>query len=436
MTKQKKTQIVVVGGGAGGLPLVRKLGAHYNQDEYDIILIDKSRSHIWKPLLHEVAAGSLDANLDEIGYGGHGVRWGYRFFYGSLKTIDRENKRVITAAYIDESGKEIISEHQIRYDYLVLAYGGVSNDFGISGVREHCMFLEDRSQAEIFRQKLLNECLRVSHLVSQGKDAFVDICIIGGGATGVELAAELYNAAQGLRYYGLEVFDESRLRVSLLEAGPRILPALPEHLALAAHKELELLGVDVRVNTTVSSVDAKHVHTQDGMSITAELKLWAAGVKGRTIEDGLDGLSLNRNNQIEVRNTLQSVDDNHIFAMGDCCACPQQDGRLVPPRAQSANQMASTVFHNISSMISGKPLKSFVYRDKGSLVSLSRFSTIGSLMGNLVGGSMAIDGRLARFAYMSLYRLHLITVHGWIKGLILIAIGHANQVIRPKLKLH
>lgn len=318
----------------------------------------------------------------------------------------------------------------------MLAYGGVSNDFGISGVREHCMFLEDRSQAEIFRQKLLNECLRVSHLVSQGEDAFVDICIIGGGATGVELAAELYNAAQGLRYYGLEVFDESRLRVSLLEAGPRILPALPEHLALAANKELELLGVDVRVNTTVSSIDAKHVHTQDGMSISAELKLWAAGVKGRTIEDGLDGLSLNRNNQVEVRNTLQSVDDNHIFAMGDCCACPQQDGRLVPPRAQSANQMASTVFHNVSSMISGKPLKSFVYRDKGSLVSLSRFSTIGSLMGNLVGGSMAIDGRLARFAYMSLYRLHLITVHGWIKGLILIAIGHANQVIRPKLKLH
>ena len=156
----KKTQIVVVGGGAGGLPLVRKLGAHFGRERYDIILIDRSRSHIWKPLLHEVAAGSLDANMDEIGYGGHGVRWGYRFFYGSLESIDREGKKVITAPFIDDDGREIVARHTIRYDYLVLAYGGVSNDFGVQG--ENCLFLENRDQAEVFRQKLLNECFRVS----------------------------------------------------------------------------------------------------------------------------------------------------------------------------------------------------------------------------------------------------------------------------------
>lgn len=432
----KKTQIVVVGGGAGGLPLVRKLGAYFGREHYDIILIDRSRSHIWKPLLHEVAAGSLDANMDEIGYGGHGVRWGYRFFYGSLESIDRTNRRVITAPFVDEDGREIVARHSIRYDYLVLAYGGVSNDFGIPGVRENCLFLENRDQAEVFRQKLLNECFRASHLAESGQEASVRICIVGGGATGVELAAELYNAAHGLRDYGLEVFDESRLKVTLLEAGPRILPALPEDLAQAAHEELEALGVDVRVNTMVDGIDEAGVSIKDGERIEAELRVWAAGVKGGSIAGSLDGLELNRNNQILVRPTLQTTVDDRVFALGDCCSCPQEDGKPVPPRAQSANQMAVTAFRNIRALIAGREPEPFVYRDKGSLVSLSRFSTVGSLMGNLVGGRMAIEGRLARLAYMSLYRLHLITVHGWLKGLALIVVGHVNQVIRPRLKLH
>jgi NADH dehydrogenase len=98
--------------------------------------------------------------------------------------------------------------------------------------------------------------------------------------------------------------------------------------------------------------------------------------------------------------------------------------------------MAVTAFRNIRALIAGKPLQPFVYRDKGSLVSLSRFSTVGSLMGNLVGGRMAIEGRLARMVYLSLYRMHLVGIHGWIKGVTLIVIGHVNQVVRPRLKLH
>ena len=433
---EKKTQIVVVGGGAGGLPLVRKLGAHFGRDDYDIILVDRSRSHIWKPLLHEVAAGSLDANMDEVGYGGHGVRWGYRFFFGSLESIDRENRRVITAPFIDADGRQIVDRHAIRYDYLVLAYGGVSNDFGIPGVREHCLFLENRQQAEIFRQKLLNECLRASHLAEAGQDARVRICIVGGGATGVELAAELYNAAKGLRDYGLEVFDERQLEVTLLEAGPRILPALPEELAQAAHDELTALGVDVRVGTMVEGIDADGVRIKGDERIAADLRVWAAGVKGGSIDGSLDGLELTNSNQIRVRATLQTTVDNRVFAIGDCCSCPGEDGKPVPPRAQSANQMAVTAFRNIRALIEGRAPEPFVYRDKGSLVSLSRFSTVGSLMGNLIGGRMAIEGRLARLAYMSLYRLHLLTVHGWLRGLALILVGRVNQVIRPRLKLH
>ncbi|MCR9257541.1 MAG: NAD(P)/FAD-dependent oxidoreductase [Alphaproteobacteria bacterium] len=435
----KKTQIVVVGGGAGGLPLARKLGAKYGRDRHDIILVDRFRSHIWKPLLHEVAAGSLDANLDEVGYGGHGHRWGYRFFYGSLESIDRENRQVITAPFIDERGKEVLARHRIRYDYLVLAYGGTSNDFGIPGVRENCLFLENRNQAEVFRQRLLNECFRVSLQTESGrdKDAAVRICIVGGGATGVELAAELFNAAKGLRDYGLEVFDESSLEVTLLEAGPRILPALPQKLADAARAELEALGVAVLTNTTVTKVDEQGVHTKDGYRIEADLRLWAAGVRGADIQGSLDGLEVNRSNQIVVGPTLQSKTDERIYAIGDCCSyIPEGADRPIPPRAQAASQMAITAYENLVAQMEDRPLKPFVYRDRGSLVSLSSFSTVGSLMGNLIGGRMAIEGRLARFAYNSLYRLHLLNVHGMIKGALMIALGHVNQVIRPKLKLH
>ena len=438
MTKARKTQIVVVGGGAGGLELATRLGDRLGRDAFDVILVEKNRTHIWKPLLHEVAAGSLDANLDEVGYRSHGHAWGYRFFYGVMEGVDRESRHVLIAPIKDEDGREIMGRHRIRYDYLVLAVGSVSNDFGTKGVTEHCIFLDSRLQADRFRTKLLNHCLRVSRSVSgdPASDAVVQVDIVGGGATGVELAAELYNSAAELRHYGLEVFDESRLKVTLIEAGPRILPALPEDLAKAAHQELEALGVRVLTGEQVVEATADGMITNSGEFIRADLRVWAAGVKGPDMLGAL-GLETVRGNQLVVKPTLQTTRDERIFAIGDCAwFVPQGQTRPVPPRAQAAHQMAAIAYRNIRAMIAGKKLKDFVYRDHGSLVSLSHFSTVGSLMGNLIGGRMAIEGRLARFVYVSLYRMHLIAIHGWLKGLALIAVGHVNHIIRPKLKLH
>lgn len=433
----RKTQIVVVGGGAGGLELVRRLGAKYGRKDHDIILVDRNLSHIWKPLLHEVAAGSLDANLDEVGYRGHCARWGYRFFQGSLESIDRDAKTIRLAPVLNERGEELIGGHTIRYDILVLALGSVSNDFGVPGVTEHCIFLDSREQADRFRTMLLNQCLRVSRAMMADPDADerVRIAIVGAGATGVELAAELYNSAAGLKYYGLEVFDEDRLNVTLIEAGPRILPALPEKLADAARKELEALGVDVRESMQVARAERNALVTSDEERIEADLMVWAAGVKAADFLSEL-GLKTTPRNQIVVTETLQSVSDPNIFALGDCAFYAPEEGPPVPPRAQAAHQMAATVFDNIARLQQGKPLRTFVYRDKGSLVSLSRFSTVGSLMGNLIGGAMAIEGRLARFIYTSLYRLHLLGIHGWWKGLWLMLVGRVNRIVRPKLKLH
>ncbi|MBV7259613.1 NAD(P)/FAD-dependent oxidoreductase [Erythrobacter crassostreae] len=434
----RKTQIVVVGGGAGGLALVRKLGAKFGRKQHDIILVDQNLSHIWKPLLHEVAAGSLDANLDEVGYRGHCYKWGYRFFQGSLSGIDRGERTISLAPVHDDKGNEVIAGHTIRYDYLVLAVGSISNDFGVPGVKEHCIYLDSRDQADIFRTKLLNNCLRVSRAMMANPDANeqVKIAIVGAGATGVELAAELYNAAGALRHYGLEVFDESRLKVTLLEAGPRILPALPEKLAGAARHELNELGVIVQTDTQVIKARPRTLFTSAGEELDADLIVWAAGVKGAEFLGSL-GLETNRRNQIIVHGTMQTLDDDRIFALGDCASyTPEGEDMPIPPRAQAAHQMAGTVFKNIVRSIKGKPLKTFVYEDKGSLISLSRFSTVGSLMGNLVGGSLAVEGRMARFIYTSLYRLHLLGIHGWMKGLFLMAIGRVNRIVRPRLKLH
>jgi NADH dehydrogenase len=434
----RKTQIVVVGGGAAGLELATRLGAHFGRRHFDIILVERNRTHIWKPLLHEVAAGSLDANLDEVGYRSHGFAWGYRFFYGTMEGIDRDSRHVLIAPILDEDGREIMGRHQIRYDYLVLAVGSVTNDFGTKGVAQNCIFLDSRLQADRFRSKLLDHCLRVSRIlqVDPAADAQVRVDIVGGGATGVELAAELYNAASELHHYGLEVFDESRLKVTLIEAGPRILPALPEKLAEAAHKELETLGVRVITGEQVVEATPDGMITKSGELIKADLRVWAAGVKGPDLLAGL-GMEIAPSNQLVVKPSLQTTRDDRIFAIGDCAYfVPKGESRPVPPRAQSAHQMAAVAFHNIKSLIRDKPLKDFVYHDHGSLVSLSHYSTVGSLMGNLIGGRMAIEGRLARFVYVSLYRMHLIAIHGWFKGLALILVGHVNQIIRPRLKLH
>jgi len=428
---------VVVGGGAGGLELVRKLGARYGRRQHDVILVEKNRTHVWKPLLHEVAAGSLDANLDEVGYRSHCHRWGYRFFNGALESVDREARQVILAPLLDEDGSELIGRHAIRYDYLVIAVGSVSNDFGTAGVRENCLFLDDRAGADRFRNRLLDHCLRVSRAMSvdRAADAHVRIAIVGGGATGVELAAELYNAAAALKYYGLEVFDESRLAITLIEAGPRILPALAERLAAAAHAELEALGVSVCCDLRVTEA-RPHAIVTDGGTVEADLLVWAAGVKAAPLLATL-GLESNRNNQLVVRETLQTTLDERIFAIGDCCSCtPAGSDRPVPPRAQAAHQMASAAFANLVRLMDGRPLRPFAYHDHGSLVSLSRFSTVGSLMGNLIGGRMAIEGRLARLVYTSLYRMHLIAIHGWLKGTALLLVGRVNRIVRPRLKLH
>ncbi|MES2676406.1 MAG: NAD(P)/FAD-dependent oxidoreductase [Pseudomonadota bacterium] len=428
-------KIVVVGGGAGGLELVTNLGKTLGKTQRaHITLIDRNTSHLWKPLLHEIAVGTMDEGVDAVSYRGHAINNHFHFRVGSLVDIDRTAKQVVLAPMQDEDGTEFLPSTRIDYDYLVLALGSISNDFNTPGIKENCIFLDSPAQAHKFRNKLLNQLLRIQRLPT--KDSQVRIAIVGGGATGVELSAELHHAVAEIHNYGFDEVTSSQLKVTLIEAGSRILPALPERISASAQSELIKLCVDVKLGTMIVSATKKGLHTKDGELIAADLMVWAAGIKVPDVMANIAGLETNRINQLHVNEFLQTTRDETIFAIGDCAQFISADGSRVPPRAQSAHQMASTCYKNLRALLNNKSLTAYRYTDHGSLVSLASYSTVGSLMGNLGKGTMFIEGRLARLVYISLYRMHQVAIYGFIKtGLVMLA-GRINRWLRPRLKLH
>ncbi|UDG79917.1 NAD(P)/FAD-dependent oxidoreductase [Candidatus Steffania adelgidicola] len=432
-TRLKK--ILIIGGGAGGLELATSLGRKLGRyKRANITLVDQNHSHLWKPLLHEVATGVLDEGIEALSYMAHAHNHAFQFQLGCMSKIDRENKLVFLDEIRDDHGVILVPHRWLEYDILVMAIGSVSNDFGTLGVKEHCIFLDNLRQAQRFHNKMLNLFLKFS--APGNLEEKVNIAIIGGGATGVELSAELHNAVQQLHRYGFTRLDHQALSLTLVEAGDRILPALHPRISVAAHQELSKLGVRILTKTMVIRVDVEGLYTKDGEYIQAELMVWAAGIKVSDLTRDLADLETNRINQLVVGSTLQTTRDPNIFAIGDCAAYKLPNGGTVPPRAQAAHQMASYVYGNILALLRKQTLKSFRYKDHGSLVSLSRFSTFGSLMGNLIRGSMIIEGHIARTVYIALYRMHQIALHGYIKTGLMIIVGRINRVIRPHLKLH
>lgn len=430
-------QIVIVGGGAGGLELATRLGRTLGKrGQAKVTLVDANLTHIWKPLLHEVAAGSLNSSEDELNYVAQ-AKWNhFEFQLGRMAGLNRAERRIRLAATLDDQGQLLMPERELAYDSLVIAVGSTTNDFGTPGAAEHCLFLDTREQAERFHQQLLNHYLR-AHANQASTTEQINVAIVGAGATGVELAAELHNAAHELAAYGLGRIRPENMRITLIEAGPRVLPALPERISKPVHKTLEKLGITVLTGAAVSQVTADALHTAHGQVIPASLKVWAAGIRAPSFLQDLDGLESNRINQLQVKPSLQTTRDDNIFAFGDCAACPQpgSEGRNVPPRAQAAHQQASLLAKALKLRIEGKALPEYRYRDYGSLISLSTFSAVGNLMGNLTG-SVMLEGWLARMFYVSLYRMHQIALYGLTRTLLMMLGDRIGRSTEPRLKLH
>ena len=447
--RSDRHQIVIVGGGAGGLELATTLGNTLGKKRLaDITLVDRTRSHIWKPKLHEIAAGSMDLGLHEVDYLAQSHWHHFRYRVGEMTGLDRARREITVGAFIDDEGRQVTPQGKVPYDTLVIAVGSQSNDFGTPGVAEHALKLETAADARRFNQRLVNACIRAHAQMSPLLPHQLQVAIIGAGATGVELSAELHRTTREVVAYGLDRIDPERdIRLNLIEAAGRVLPALPERLSEATEGLLRKLGVVVHTTAKVAEVLAGGVRLADGRVIPAELVVWAAGIKAPEFLKGLDGLESNRINQLLVNATLQTTLDENIFAMGDCAACPWPEapaamtdaGRkpaFVPPRAQAAHQQASHMVGQVRRRLAGKPLRDYRYRDFGSLVSLGEFSTVGNMMGGLIGGSLMVEGYFARLMYLSLYKMHELALHGVAK----VALETLSRLItrrtEPHVKLH
>lgn len=432
-------RIVIVGGGAGGLELATRLGRKFGRDgKAEITLIDSKRTHIWKPKLHEIAAGSMDIGDHEVAYLAQAHWHGFRFRIGQMTGLDRSAREVHVAPFVDEDGKEVTPARSFPYDTLVMAVGSQSNDFGTPGVREHALKLETVADARRFHMRMVNACVRAHAQRTPLRPEQLHVAIIGAGATGVELAAELHHTTREVVAYGLDRVDADKdIRLALIEAAPRVLPALPERLSQSTERLLRKLGVEVHTQAKVAEVLADGVRLADGRILPAELVVWAAGVKGAEFLSRLDGLETNRINQLVVRQTLQTTADDHIFAMGDCAACPwPEKNGFVPPRAQAAHQQASHLYKQLQRRIAGKPVEDYRYRDFGSLVSLGEFSTVGNMMGGLAKGDLFIEGWFARVMYTSLYKMHELALHGWVKVTLETLARMITRRTEPHVKLH
>lgn len=410
-------KIVIVGGGAGGLELATKLGDTLGKNKKaEITLIDCTKTHVWKPLLHEIAAGSMNPDKHELEYMAQAHWHHFRFRLGRMDRLNRRKKEISIASYIDEDGKEIIPRRSFQYDTLVISVGSTTNDFGIKGAAEHSIALDTQEQAEVFHQKLHHAILKAQTQKKSIQPGQLEVVIVGAGATGVELAAELHKATREMTVYGIDRVNPDRdIKISIIEASSRLLPALPKKLSNSVALELRKLNVHLYLGERVTEVSAKGIKTHTKKIISSGLVVWAAGVKAPDFLKNIDGLETNRINQLMVNSSLQTTKDDSIFAFGDCAACPI-DGtdQYVPPRAQAAHQQANLLFKSMKLRVKGKThLPRYVYKDYGSLVNLGTYSTVGNLMGSLIGDSMFIEGIIARLMYQSLYKMHLMALHGF-----------------------
>jgi len=438
-----KHRVVVVGGGAGGLELATRLGDTLGKrGRAEVTLVDKNRTHVWKPKLHEIASGSMDLSAHEVDYLAQAHWHHFRFRIGEMTALDRQRREVRVAPYFDAEGREVTPDRVFGYDTLVLALGSLSNDFGTPGVTEHALKLESKSDAQRFHARMVNACIRAHAQTTPLRPEQLHVAIIGAGATGVELAAELHRTTREVVAFGLDRVDADKdIQVNLIEAADRVLPALPPRLSQATLELLRKLGVIVHTSAKVAEVQADAVRLADGRSVPAELVVWAAGVKAADFLQDIAGLETNRSNQLLVRPTLQATRDDDIFVIGDCAACPWPEanggkGGIVPPRAQAAHQQAAHVVGQIERRLSGRPLKTYRYRDFGSLVSLGEFSTVGNMMGGLIGGSLMVEGVFARLMYESLYKMHELALHGFPKMALDTVARLVTRRTEPHVKLH
>lgn len=431
-TQDGRQRVVIVGGGVGGLEVASTLGRRWRRraDRPSITLVDRDPAHVWKPMLHTIAAGTRDISQQQTAYLAQARDAGFTYQPGELCGLDRGAREILVAAQYAPDGRLLLPPRRLGYDLLLLAIGSQANDFGTPGVDEHCFYIDSRRQADVFNQEI-----RLRLLQALGREETLSIAIVGGGATGVELAAELVQLVESAAAYGVPDLA-SRISISLVEAGPRLLAAFPEDISSATRRRLEAIGIRVLVGTPVRAANADGFVLADGSLLPAALKVWAAGVKGPDVLADLDGLEATRSNQLVVRPTLQTSRDPAIYAMGDCASLlPAGAERPLPPTAQVAHQQAQYLIRTLPEVLQDRAVPDFAYRDLGALVSLGDYDAFGSLGQFGLFTGVTFRGRVAQLSHVMLYRSHQARIHGFWRGSMLWLVDRLNSLLRAPIRL-
>ena len=439
-TLQSTAPLVIVGGGVAGLVIATamgKLSAALGSKLPSVILIDRDSAHVWKPMLHTIAAGTSDVHQQQTTFVAQAHASHFRYEPGEMRGIDRQAHQIQLAALRAPDGRVLIPERKLTYGKLIIAVGSQANDFGTPGAAQYCHTIDSRLQADAFNQEVrirLLECL--GHEGTGADNERLSIAIVGGGATGVELAAELIGLADAVEAYGASGLKE-RISVTLIESGPRLLAAFPEDISASVRARLEALGVRVMTDTRVAEVTDHGFVLGDGAVVNASLRVWAAGVKAPEFLAKLDGLEVNRNNQLLVRPSLQTTLDPDIYAVGDCASLtPEGSERPFPPTAQVAHQQAQHLIRHLPAALQyGTPPPAFKFRDMGALVSLGDYDAYGSLGKVGMFKGVTFKGRLAQWSHVLLYRSHQAQLHGFWRGSQLWLIDMMNARLRPRIRL-
>jgi len=419
--------IVIVGGGAGGLELATRLGDTLGASaRARVVLVDRWPGHFWKPLLHTVASGKCDPQVSELPFSAQALDHDFEFVQGDMLCMDRAHQTITLSPRDGGDGACRV----LSYDKLVLALGSVTNFFDVPGAKEHALTLDSVAEAEHFRRRFFDICIHAGEHKRP-----VNVVIVGGGATGVELAAELSNTAHTLAAYRVHELDPAQdIRITLIERGQHLLPQLDPLQAQRAARHLRSLGIEVLTSTSVASVSADAVTDAAGVAHAADLVLWAAGVEAPPLCATL-GLSVNHLKKIMVDSSLRSANDGRIYALGDCAnyVCPIKGP--TPPRAQVAHQQAMF----LADLLARKDdtlRPDFRYHDYGSLISLGQQAAVGALTGPVSGRSYRVGGSMASVLYRLLYQKHLLQLHGTLPMLTHTLADWLRAKVLPPVRLH
>ncbi|QWT21685.1 NAD(P)/FAD-dependent oxidoreductase [Bacillus sp. NP157] len=426
-----KHRVVIVGGGAAGVELATRMGGN---KAFDVALVDRDPSHFWKPRLHELAAGLLGDGEEAVPFLAHGTAHGYRYEPGAIQRVDVEAKTIdLAEVHLPGTEELILPPRSLGYDTLVLAFGSRVNDFGTPGVLEYCDMLDSPGQAIHLRRRILALALRTA-----GDPSYkIRIGIVGAGATGVELAAELHHAFNDMHRYG-GLGSAKKLEITLMDMAPRVLPAVDPRTSAWAQRILERIGVTVRVGVGVKSVQEGSFTLTDGSHIPCAIQVWAAGVTGHDFVTSLGPFELSRDRRIVVDANLAAKGVRDIYAIGDCAyAAHNPEGTVVPPTAQAAHQQASWLADALPGLVHGEAVKPFVYHSRGTLVSLGVRQAAGEVPSVAKGAAVIpMRGWIAKLLFVSLEQMHRVTLHGWIRATALWIADRLRRTTYPPVKLH